>query len=538
MTRSLVTVRDYLRLVFRRKWQLFVPTLGGLLMIPVLLRAVPQKYRAAAVVRRQDMAILRSTPSSLINKTDSHISVAALRAEILTWTNLEKVIRQTNLDTGLQTLGDWQDMYSQLRAGITIDTIAKGRGRDLIEISVIHRDPDKGAEIANAVADSYVEQTQGASRTSTQTAVTFLRDGTEEYRKKLREAERKLQEYRQTHFADLPNVREGILSKLLSLRTQMTTEELQLTRAESRLESVKNQLREVPEIVEGEVTRQENPILADLQTQLAERERLLRSLSLNYTDQHPRILELEREIAELQKQIEETPARIETEKKEVLNPEYQDLQMQKRKLQQDIEAHQAALNQIQAQVEANNRQLRSLTEEEQRYNDLQREKREAEQLYEQYNQSLASAQTRLEVESKGYETEAEVIARAQVPQSPYRVLSIKLAAMSLAGGLALGVGLIFASELTDRSFRNIEDAADYLGVPVLGSIPAITTPEQIASRRRRRIKILLLLVVLALLAGGAVVTVEHLQPGLTREFLREVPGTLQRWFNRAVSMVS
>ena len=538
MASNLVTVRDYLRLIFRRKWHLIVPTLGGLLLIPFLWWRTSDQYRAVATVRRKDLAILRSTPSSLISKADSHVSVSALRAEILTWTNLQRVIQQANLDKNLDTLADWQSMYSSLRSSISIDSIARGRGIDLIEIAAVHKNPEKAAKIANAVADNYVEKSQGASRSNSQTAVEFLSDGKEEYRTKLREAEQKLQDYKQTHFSDLPGVRDGLLQKMLSLRTEKTTEELQLTRAQKRLETVKDQIEEVPRIVEGEVTTQENPTLTELRNELRARERALTSILLDYTEEHPQVKKVKREIKELEKQIEDAPEQVETEKKNVINPEYQDLQMKKRELLQDIDAHQAALRQIEARIAANQQELRNIADEEQKYQDLVREKNEAQQLYEQYSSSLASAKTRLEVESKGYETEVEIIARAMEPQFPYRDLEMKLALASLVGGMAVGVALMFGMEFTDRSFRNVEDAAHYLGVPVLGSIPTIHTPQEAAFRRARRLKILLAMIFIALVVAGGLFALHWYYPELVDSRLAALREQLDAVLARAKTVIN
>jgi len=504
MANALVTVRDYLRLFFRRKWVVVLPTLGGLLMVPLLWLNVPPKYRATALVRRKDLAVLRSTPSALVSKGGFDLSVDALRVEILSWTNLQRVIHQTNLDPGLQTQKDWQDMYAELRDVIDIRSRARDRGIDLIEISVIHRNPELAASVANAVGDNYVEETQKTSRADTKTAVEFLNDGTQEYQKKLRDTEKMLDEYKKEHFTDLPSVRDGILAKLFALRTDEITQEIELTKAESRLQESERQLTEVPETVKGTVSSKENPIVANMEMQLMQRKAALTAyLAKGWTDEHPQVTQVRREIAGLEKMISETPARIQAIESEIINPEYQELHMGKRRLEQDIEAHKAALLQIRSRIEANEQQLKGIVEEEKRYNDLMRDKNEAEQLYEQYRRSLVSARTRLEVESGQYGTQAEMVARALVPTSPYRPERVKIALASLAGGLCIGIALMFGLEFTDRSFRDMEDAASYLDVPVLGSIPTILSTQAIARGRRTRFWILgSVLLLLLVVVGG------------------------------------
>jgi polysaccharide chain length determinant protein (PEP-CTERM system associated) len=535
MKNGLVSVRDYARMIFRRKWALVVPGLLGILMAPVLWVSVPPKYRADALVRRKDLAVLQSAPGAVVDKNDANVSVAALRVEILTWNNLERVIRQVNLDKKLDGPAEWQQMYSKLRDAITIDTRARGRGIDLIEIAVIHKDAQLAAEIANAVADNYVEHSQRITRTQSQQAVEFLKKGVEEYRKKLNDLEERIRTYKEENFANLPQVRESILATLRSLRTektartlqlsgdksaslqsQKTAQQLQLTGAKSRLKKVKKQLKKVEKTVEGEVTMKENPLHNQLQKRLETQKMALTELRASYTDKHPKVKKTKKKIERIKERLEETPQQVEAKKSVVLNPEYQELKMKQRKLEQDIQAHKASLNQIKARIAANQEQLKSLMDKSERLSELKRQKRQSQHLYEQYRDSLISARTRLEVESGQYGTETEMVSRALVPRSPYRLERMKFALAAIAGGMCVGVGLLFGLEFTDRSFRSVEDAHAYLGIPVLGSVPTIESPEVVRRRRERRMMLLVWGLVATVVVAGGLLAAWYFYPRVLR----------------------
>ncbi len=537
MKDSIISVRDYLRLIFRRKWALILPALCGILFVPFLWFSVPPKYQASALVRRKDLAVLRAAPRSIIGPGGSHTSVNALRVEILTWNNLERVIRQVNLDTDLETPADWQGMYAKLRNSISINSQARERGVDLIEISAIDEDPEVAAKIANAVADNYVEESKNSSRGDSQTAVEFLRDGTEEYLQKLRETEAALEQYKKTHFSDLPRVKDNILSTLLSLRTQEAAQQLQLTKARSRLERLTQQLENVPKVVEGEVTSEKNARWEEIQNQLRQRKRALTALLLEYTEKHPRVQQIQREVEELEEQLLETPTHVEGSTTKIINPEYQDLQMRKRELEQEIGALQAGLSEIDSRRQANMEQLQQMVAEEKRYNDLVRDQQEANELYEQYRRSLVSARTRLEVESGQYGTQVEMISRALVPATPYRLERVKLALASLVGGVALGVALMFGLEFSDRSLRNVEDASSFLDIPVLGSVPTIVTDREIRQRRRRWLTIGGTLTVLILVSGISLYVLEQFYPGSVWATLTKVYGRLEGAFSTVRSFL-
>jgi polysaccharide biosynthesis transport protein len=67
-----------------------------------------------------------------------------------------------------------------------------------------------------------------------------------------------------------------------------------------------------------------------------------------------------------------------------------------------------------------------------------------------------------------------VIVPAEVPTSPYSPKPLRSAAIGLALGLFVGLGLAFLLEVLDTSVRTDEDVAELLGQPVLARIPRIS----------------------------------------------------------------
>ena len=71
-------------------------------------------------------------------------------------------------------------------------------------------------------------------------------------------------------------------------------------------------------------------------------------------------------------------------------------------------------------------------------------------------------------------------------------------------GFGLGVFLLGAREMTDQSFHSIHDLQGALDLPVLGAIPVITLPSELAKARARLRRFAITgVTVLALAAGGS-----------------------------------
>jgi len=501
-----VTVRDQLRTVFRRKWALILPAIvGAALVIPVWLLA-PEKYMAVAQIRRRDLAVLNAAPESLVSRQGPSVTVDTLRAQLLNWQNLRRVMEQDNvgLDAGMHTPKDWQNTYDELRKAIEIRRVkAQDRGVDIIQVAVVWETPRLAAAIANAVADNYLETTKHQGRSDTKATVKFFEDKKKEYLDKLHETEDKLEKFRKDSFADLPQVKNTLLGKRLVLSTEKTARTLQLSAMNKRLDEAKKQIAEVPETT-LEKTTEKNPALLRIENELEQLRRVLSAVTVGYTDEHPKVDQLKKQIAELEQQLEDMPKRVDADEREVANPVYQELVKNRMSLEQDIRGHEAALLEIESRITANDDALKEVAGQEKVYNDLTRQNEEYSNLYEKYRDEWTAAVTRWEVQEaeQEYGVEVEMLAPALEPALPYQLPRQKLALACIVGGIALGVALMFGLEFCDRSFRGIDDASAFLNIPVLGSVPTIISPAQRAKRRRTSFMIAgVAIVALAAVAG-------------------------------------
>jgi hypothetical protein len=222
----------------------------------------------------------------------------------------------------------------------------------------------------------------------------------------------------------------------------------------------------------------------------------------------------------MEEELAETEKRVTGAERETVNPLYQELMASKLDLERRIRGNQAAIEQIEADIRANERTMRELVEEEESYQDLLRKYEEASEFYSTYRRSLVAHRTRLQVEEGERGTQVEMISPALEPAFPYRLAYQKVMFALVLGGLAAGVGLVAALEYCDRSFRSMDEAAAYLGIPVLGSVCRIVTQQQIARKRRRRRMALAGFALLLLLAcGGGLYGWHVMDPGAPSRFL-------------------
>ena len=107
-----------------------------------------------------------------------------------------------------------------------------------------------------------------------------------------------------------------------------------------------------------------------------------------------------------------------------------------------------------------------------------------------YNTLLERLETakitqRLQTSKEG--TRYTILDPPRVPLKPISPNPPLVAFIGFFLGLVVGSGLILAEELLDQSFIDVEEAKNYLGVPLLGAISKITTEQAVKEEHEKQL---------------------------------------------------
>ena len=122
---------------------------------------------------------------------------------------------------------------------------------------------------------------------------------------------------------------------------------------------------------------------------------------------------------------------------------------------------------------------------------------------------LAAARTGENLEKNQQSEKLEIIEQPTAPQNPVRPNRLKVAGMAVLLAAAAGVGLAFVAELADKAIRRTSDVFAVVDSHLVVSIPYITTVAELHRRKRR---ILWMIVVLAAIVVGAMIAAALLLP--------------------------
>ena len=93
-------------------------------------------------------------------------------------------------------------------------------------------------------------------------------------------------------------------------------------------------------------------------------------------------------------------------------------------------------------------------------------------------------------------TDVRIVEEASLPHKPVRPQKKVVLIVALAGGLVVGLGAIFLLNAVDSSFKMAEEVEGYLGLPVIGAVPVISSEKKGAmppgpARKERLEKVIL-----------------------------------------------
>lgn len=106
-------------------------------------------------------------------------------------------------------------------------------------------------------------------------------------------------------------------------------------------------------------------------------------------------------------------------------------------------------------------------------------------IYNMLLQRLETAKITQRLQSSKEGTKYTIINPPRVPFSPFKPNKPLLVCIGLFLGTVLGAVLVILLEFLDKSFIDVEEAKDFLGVPLFGAISKITTEATLRQERER-----------------------------------------------------
>jgi succinoglycan biosynthesis transport protein ExoP len=396
-----------------------------------------------------------------------------------------QVIRNLNLKTSVDNL------FNNISVKPVTNTA-------IIELSATWSDPDTAAKIANEFANVFISRNRDLIAGQAGSAIDFLQKEMPTSEERMRAADKALADFETSHPAVYISLTEtnGVASTsdsaVMAAQQKYAQAKVDSQQAQAQLASVTGRLGSTSPTINGSSSITVNPVVGQLQAQLAQVDVQLQSARQQYTEQHPTVLALEEQKAQLEREIRDQPATIVSGNAIVPNPLYQQLAEQAATLRSQIAGDEGQIKTLDAELGRMNGTLSSLPTQSMQLANLQRKAKMAEDIYtaleQKYNEAVVAKTTALSDVSI---TQTAFASSASV--KPNWKLNLLL---GLVLGLVLAISGVFMIEFFDNTFKDEHDVQRALPLPVLTSVPQLsaTSPNKLPWLRAMTVESFLRLV--------------------------------------------
>jgi uncharacterized protein involved in exopolysaccharide biosynthesis len=343
---------------------------------------------------------------------------------------------------------------------------------NLINISFKHQDPRMAAKVVNELTGSYLEHYLKAYKTKQ--SDDFYQRQADFLKNKLHQNEEKLKVLKNQHnIHSLEEQQSLLLRKAAELRSDLNDTLSKETETRNRIGELRSQLNRIPQTIPQEAEAGGNPYLINtLETRLVELELREKELLTKYTEESRLVKNIRDEIKVVRNKL----AAQENKKYEMsrsgINITYQRLEGELLRNEAELKALKAKGNTQKTQLDEYQKELENLSQIEALYKRLAQEIELDRDNYQNYLSKFEDSRISeaMDVEKIGSVSLIEPAKPPLEPISPKKKLNLLI---SIILGTFGGLGLAFFMEYLDDSFERPEDVEDFLGAPVLTSIPEL-----------------------------------------------------------------
>lgn len=304
-----LTPLSILRMCWKHKTGIFVIWIVITGVAMAIVYRLPALYTSESLIVVEAQKIPASYFASTVS-TDIQDRLATISQQILSVAHLQKIVDDFNLYANERKNHVQEEILQMMRKDISVkqDRGWTNNKPGAFRVGYTGRNPAVVAEVANRIANLYVEENIRTRETQAAGTTEFVQTQLQETRKQLNALESTITAYKQRHNGELPEQAAAITATIGRLQMEQNTNREAIARAEASKSMIENTLTLAESTVEA-LSQQAPPIAGAGGPAVALRvppppkkqsdvlEAQLEELRSRYAEGHPDIKRLKLEIA-------------------------------------------------------------------------------------------------------------------------------------------------------------------------------------------------------------------------------------------------
>jgi polysaccharide biosynthesis transport protein len=513
LDQALDNLGSYWAVVCRRRWWILIPALLVWLAVWGIGYIWPPTYQSEALILLNQQIVPNQyvTPNVSASPQDR---LRILSQQLLSRTRLQATIDRFHLYPeahGFDLLLMPGDPIDRMRKDVEIELVANPGHPD--EVTAFRmRYSARTAELAQAVNEDltspFVNDNVEAQQHLSEETTAFLDKELADARARMEEQESRVAAFKAKHLGELPGQLDANTQQLLTgIQSQLQSSHEALDSAKQQRLYLESMLRQYQSAqantsaaggdsgAAGGVTESAAATVKLLEKELMELRLHLQDLQERYTDDYPEVVSLKDTIGkkEIQrKRAEDAAAASERlhktasaassaamrETQNGPSAALMQLESQIKANQEEIENYQKHERDLESQVSAYLDRLKMAPQAEQDLAEISRGYEESKANYNSLLQKQMQSQLATSLEERQKGEQFRVLDPPSLPKKKLGPNRFKFSIAGLFAGVAIGFGIVLVLELMDIRIRHERDLKAFVPVPVIVSIPRLTTQKE------------------------------------------------------------
>lgn len=454
-----VGLHQYFEIVWRRRWIILSVFLVVFTLSAIWVSMTRTTYTASSLVALKNQLYNRERllPFAPGSDRPEQSLYGESYAKIINGLPFSEKVAQALTRRPTPVALTSQEVHASLKAEF--------QDPDLIQIKAQHVSPEIAIQIANAAADTFVEESVASIKQSILAYSDFALTQMERYQTQVRDAETEIARFKESlGFVNIDDEINNLKNTIASFEKEAATVQTQIEIAESHRADILNLIK-----VSGD---SERSILIDEPQvdQLRQLQEQLTQARLRYTDQHPTVVNLEKQIRAIEGKL---TASLEATGSSLSPERYLSLRDELAQVEANLIDLKTARASWERQIAAVRLRLSDFPEKKFQLEQLERSAEEARMQYASWREKVDDANSQAStVQGNASVADYAIAPRPAISKTTNLVLGFIVAAL-------LGTGLGFVAEFADTTVRTPEEITRAVGLGFLGSIVKLKEPRQL-----------------------------------------------------------
>lgn len=471
-------ISDYVEILIRHKKLIIYPAAFLIIISAAVASLLPATYKSSGLVLIESQEI----PTDLVRSTVTSYAeqrIAVIKQKLMTKTRVMAIVNKYNLYPNDIHKSSASVIVELFRRHMSVDMVQanvtdprSGRSKRAsiaFTVSFLDEDPRTAQKVANELTTQFLDENVKTRTARAAETREFLKEEGDKFEHKIKLLEKKIADFKETYNDSLPELLPYNLSMVEKLQQELLVGQNQIISLKEQVLTMHLELANLNSLIPGK----SKPVTAF--QQISQAKIKLASLKDKYSEHHPDIKRLNRQIESLENELRtKDSASNEAPTTEYKSPLFLKINSGIRSSEREIKRLLLRKNEAKNELAMFEKRVAETHQVKRAYSDLVRDYDNNLAKYKELRAKELQAELAQNLESENKGESFTLIEPPSLPSKPEKPNRPKIFMMGLVGSIGIGVGLALLFEMLVGGVRGYNEISRVMGSSPLVVVPMIT----------------------------------------------------------------